>query len=131
MTTKQATEASHDITPGEDYADLDAMVQVDAEPWMPKSGDRLFGVVLGVETADYSEYGEYPIVFIQTPDGTEVAFHAFHTVAKTAILRADPRPGNRIGIMYKGQKEGSGGNGKNDYENYRVVVRPPRDDDTF
>ena len=53
-----------------------------AEAWRPKPGDKLIGVVVDLDERD-SEYDDppYPIVTVETDDGEELAFHAYHTVA--------------------------------------------------
>ena len=87
------------------------------EPWKPKPGDKLVGVVVDLDERD-SQYGDssYPIVTVQPDDGTETAFHAFHTVARNELAKQRPQIGDRIGIAYHGMPEGKS------YESYRIVV---------
>ena len=91
-----------------------------AEAWKPEPGDKLIGTVVDLDERD-SAYGDepYPIVTVQDDDGNELAFHAFHTVARNELAKQRPAIGDRIGIAYHGKK-----NGKN-YESYRVIVDRP------
>jgi hypothetical protein len=86
-----------------------------AEGWRPNAGDKLTGVVIGLETRT-TEYGEYPIVTVRTDDGTDFAFHAFHTVAKRELEKLQPRVGDWIGIAYHGPHTTKG------YERYRIII---------
>jgi hypothetical protein len=92
-----------------------------AKGWLPKPGDKVTGIVVDVDTAT-SEYGEYPLIEVQRPDGSTVAVHAFHEVLKKRIASKKPKIGDRIGIVYFGKDEGGKYGG---FENYKVVVMPP------
>lgn len=89
-----------------------------AEAWKPKPGDKLIGVVVDLDerTSDYDDGAPYPIVTVETDDGQELAFHAFHTVARNELGKQRPQLGDRIGIAYHGKPEGKS------YESYRVIV---------
>ena len=80
-------------------------------------GDKLIGTVVDLDERD-SAYGDepYPIVTVETDDGNELAFHAFHTVARNELAKQRPVVGERIGIAYHGKKDGK------NYESYRVIV---------
>jgi len=88
-----------------------------AEAWRPEPGDKLVGRIIDIDERD-SAYSEvpYPIVTVETDDGQEMAFHAFHTVARNELAKQRPVIGNRIGIAYHGRPEGKS------YEAYRVIV---------
>jgi hypothetical protein len=102
-------------------------LDVDAEPWLPQPGDKLIGVVLELDVRQDSEYEPYPIVTVQVdepsteaggaaiPLGAQRSF-AFHTVAKTELERKAPKPGDLLGIAYRGRDEEKG------YERYRLLV---------
>lgn len=88
-----------------------------AEAWKPKPGDKLLGVIVDLDerTSSYDD-DPYPIVTVQTDDGQELAWHAFHTVARNELAKQKPVVGDRIGIAYHGKPEGKS------YESYRVIV---------
>lgn len=94
--------------------DLEDRLDEFPKGWRPKPGDKLVGVVTGIDVRD-GDYGRYPVVTVETEDG-EIAVHAFHTVLKRELARQRPRPGERIGIAYHGRDEGKG------YERYRLAV---------
>jgi len=89
-----------------------------AEAWKPKPGDKLIGVVVDLDerASDYDDGSPYPIVTVENDDGQELAFHAFHTVARNELGKQRPQIGDRIGIAYHGKPEGKS------YESYRVIV---------
>ena len=58
----------------------------------------------------------YPVVTVETGDGQELAFHAFHTVARNELAKQRPVIGDRIGVAYHGKRDGK------NYESYRVIV---------
>lgn len=82
--------------------DLEAQLDQETEPWMAEPGDKLVGRIVELSTME-SQYGDYPLVIVQTDDGKEMAFHAFRTVAKQEIARHKPQVGDRIGIKYLGR----------------------------
>ena len=92
----------------------------DPEPWKPKPGDVLVGKVVSI-TEGEAGYGPYPLLEVEADDGAVRSVHAFHTVLKNELARLRPRPGERLGILYKGKI------GDNRYESYRVAVE--RDDE--
>ena len=92
-----------------------------AEAWKPKVGDKLVGVVVDVDLRA-SDYGDpYPIVTVQRDDGTEVAFHGFHTVARRELAKKRPQIGDKIGIAYFGKGEPAKP-GMSGAELYKVIV---------
>ena len=84
-----------------------------AEPWKPKTGDKVIGVITDVTTRD-GGYGEYLIVSLKTGGG-EVAVHAFHEVLRAELARIAPKPGDEIGIRYLGKHPEKG------YHSYKVA----------
>jgi hypothetical protein len=95
--------------------DITSMLDSFPEGWRPNPGDKLVGVVIGLETRA-GEYGEYPIVTVRTDAGQDFAFHAYHTVAERELAKLQPRVGDRIGIAYHGLHLSKG------YERYRIVI---------
>jgi hypothetical protein len=95
--------------------DITSMLDSFPEGWRPTPGDKLIGIVIGLETR-VAEYGEYPIVSVRTDDGRDYAFHAFHTVARRELEKLQPKLGDRIGIAYHGPHPTKG------YERYRIVI---------
>jgi hypothetical protein len=96
--------------------DIATRVETFPQAWKPKVGDKLVGVVDSVEEID-GEYGAYPLLVIhdETRD-VDLAFHAFHTVAKAELARKRPVIGDRIAIKYFGRDEEKG------YERYRILI---------
>lgn len=92
---------------------LDDRLDSTAEAWKPKAGEKLIGAVVDVDSRT-TEYGTYPIVTLRTDTGDELAFHAYHTVAKNEFAKRQPRLGERIGIKYIGKSDKG-------YEAYRIV----------
>lgn len=99
---------------------VDAQVDREfADAWRPDPGDKLVGDVVELGQRD-GAYGAYPIVTVRRDDGTELALHAFHTVAQTELARARPQIGERIAIKYVGKKTGA--DGRSSYHAYKVAV---------
>jgi hypothetical protein len=57
-------------------------------------------------------------VTIETEDGSEHAFHAFHSVAQNELARVRPCVGDRLGVKYLGKV--SGANARSSYHGYRI-----------
>lgn len=98
-----------------------------AEAWRPEPGDKLVGVIVDLDerVSQYDEDG-YPILVVETDDGQEFAFHAFHTVARNELAKQRPAVGDRVGVAYHGKKDGR------NYESYRIIVeRAAADPRTF
>lgn len=102
------------------------------EGWKPSKGDKLVGpvVTVGSRYSDWSN-GFYPMLIVSAedgstqdgkpiPPGTQVAFHAFHSIAFRRILDIKPLEGERIGIMYHGSEPTA--DGKRKAELYTVKV---------
>jgi hypothetical protein len=102
-------------------SDISERVESFPEPWKPEVGDKLVGEVIGVEQRN-GEYGSYPIVVVMTEDGSEFAFHGFHTVAKNELAKQRPEVGDKIAIKYFGRTEDDRG-----YERYRILVDKPQE----
>ena len=101
---------------------IDDRLDGESEAWKPKPGDKLVGTVLEVSTRQSEFSGEYPLVTIETGDGREVEWHAFHSVAKSQLARVDPRPGDELGVKFLGLKKPESGN--SEYNDYKVVSEP-------
>lgn len=86
-----------------------------AEAWRPKPGEHLIGTVTGVDERD-GDYGAYPVITVRTETG-ELAWHAFHTVARNELAKLRPEVGDEIGVRYGGKDAEKG------YARYRVKVR--------
>ena len=91
-----------------------------AEAWRPDPGGKLIGEIVELSSRSGFDDQPYPILTIKGDDGTELAFHAFHTVAKNELARLRPQVGQRIAIRYDGQKEGADGRAR--YHAYRVAT---------
>lgn len=98
----------------------DRLALPEAEAWRPEPGDQVVGIVLGTEERT-GDYGPYPVVIIEEGEdggGDLVAVHCFHSVLRNEVEANDLQAGDRIGIAYRGKRQG----GKAEYENYRVIV---------
>lgn len=95
----------------------DALDKDYAPAWRPEPGDKLVGVVVDLSEREGLD-GIYPIVTVRTDDGTDVAFHAFHTVAANELAKLRPKIGDQIGIKYVGRIQGA--NSRSSYHGYRV-----------
>jgi hypothetical protein len=102
---------------------LEERLESFAEAWTPQAkGDKLVGTVVDVDLRD-SDYGDdkYPIVTVMRDDGSEAAFHGFHTVARRELAKRKPQVGDRIGIAYFGKAEPKKP-GMSGAELYKVIV---------
>ncbi len=95
---------------------LDRLNRPPAEAWRPQVGDTLIGKVVELDIRTGVEFGDYPIVTVQTDDGRDLAWHCFHAVAKAELARRRPVVGDVIGVKALGRPAGKS------YESYRVVV---------
>lgn len=108
--------------------ELLGQVDQDVKGWLPNDGDKIAGTVVDITTGS-SEYGEYPLVTIQTPSGKLVGLHCFHQVLRNDIERKIEKgkllEGYSIAVAYKG--EGAAKEGRNAPHMYRVATRPPKE----
>lgn len=108
------------------FEDLLGQVDKDVKGWLPKSGDKLFGKVLEIDTAN-GDFGEYPLITVETPSGKLVGLHCFHQVLRNEVTKKINNGRLAIGwdiaVMYKGEGEAKGGNAAPNM--YRVATRPP------
>lgn len=74
----------------------------DANGWRPVAGDTITGQISDLTTGE-SEFGRYPIVFLQLKDGSEIAVHAFHHSLKTRLVEMRPKIGHTLTIAYLGE----------------------------
>lgn len=88
-----------------------------AEAWQPEPNEKLEGTVTSISMAS-SEHGNYVVVEVQQDDGGKLAFHAFHTAARSQLDRLRPKVGDEIGILYEGLKTPKSGGDQ--YENYVI-----------
>lgn len=109
---------------GQHLRDLLDQVEQDTEAWMPEPGDKVGGTLVDVDEAS-SDFGDYPLITIKTPNGSLVNVHAFHTVLRNTLnkklAKGMLKVGDQIAIMYKG--EGEARDGKNAPNMYRVAIK--------
>lgn len=87
--------------------------------WRPQAGDTLTGKVVMLDEREASgpQRPAYPIVTLQTADGSERSVHCFHFALKKAIVKAQPNFGDELTITYVGKKVSqSSGNEFHDYK---------------
>lgn len=100
---------------------LEEQLRPPAAAWRPEPGDRLIGEIVDLDTRT-SRYNDepYPVVTVRDEaTGSDVAFHAFHTVARRDLEALQPRVGQRIGIAYFGEKQSRDGD---PYHSYTIRV---------
>lgn len=90
-----------------------------ATTWEPGRGEILTGTLEKMDSG-MTEYGEYPIANIRDEDGELWGVWLFHTVLQDQWEKADPEPGDKVGILYYGKRSGS----THDYHHYDVEVEP-------
>ncbi len=102
----------------------DQLDQDHAPGWKPEPGAKVIGTVTDVTTLD-GTYGVYPIVTVDQEGGAgPVAVHGFHTVLKGELARLQPKRGDQIGIIYKGEVQNKNDPTKSSHI-YKVIVESP------
>jgi hypothetical protein len=100
-----------------------------AKAWMPKAGDEVTGTLVHV-TGRTSEYGTYPVVYLEPVDkdgviGEMIAIHAFHTTLNEGFKELAPARGSTVWVAYHGLKESRGRKDKDgkpvEYHHYTVL----------
>lgn len=106
-----------------------------AQGWRPEEGDRIAGKITELSMG-YSEFRNantgYPILTLVQDDGEEIAVHCFHTVLENRVRELKPVPGERIEILFKGEKPTKDGRRTMKVYAVRVLGRTQADfwDDT-
>jgi hypothetical protein len=105
------------------------------EAWKPQPGDKLIGELVDLDLRQ-SDYGDpYPILTVDAASGStmggepisgEHAWHAFHTMGRSAVAKQRPRIGEQIGVSYHG-KGTAAAPGMNPPERWRLIVDRPRE----
>jgi len=100
---------------------------VESEQWRPDAGESIEGVV--VETFSFeSKYKDaktnsYPTIpgLVLQVDGDDTPWSVvgLHGVLRQEIEKADPQPGDRVAIIYSGEREGK----EYSYQHYRFAIR--------
>lgn len=88
-----------------------------ATTWKPDRGEMLVGTFEKMDEGE-SDYGTHRIAHLRDEDGELWAVWLFHTVLQNQWGEADPTPGDRVGILYLGKRDGS----DFDYHAYDVEV---------
>lgn len=94
-----------------------------APAWLPATGDILTAILAGVRLGE-SEYGGYPVLIMETPNGDFVSVHAFHTLLVNQLAEIAPSPGDVLTVQYVGFVERTAeqkAKGKNDYHHYVLI----------
>lgn len=104
------------------------LVQKDVVAWRPEPQDYVGGILRDISESSEGDFGSYIILLIETPSGTLVQVHCFHTVLRRDIERRLQRgtlkTGDEIAILYVGEAA-QAQKGKNAANLYRVVVNRP------
>ena len=100
-----------------------------APAWKPAKNDKLVGALVALDVYD-AGYGPYKILTVRQENGEELAWRAYHDVAKGKVDEAEAagrlKLGVEIGIKYRGLIPNRSGSGK--YHDYALIVA--RDYDT-
>lgn len=95
-----------------------------SEAWRPKDTPEhpnpLIGKIVEVDEGD-GDYGVYPILYVQTEDGSEWRWHVFGGVAQGRILKLRPAVGDQIAAKYLGEEDSKNYKGKT-YSNWKIVL---------
>ena len=88
---------------------------------LDKAAEKLVGVVAEISrrTSDFGP--DYVILVVRRDDGSEAAFHAFHTTSRAEVQQKQPQVGERVAIGYFGTGP-SGKPGMAGPQLYRLVV---------
>lgn len=97
-----------------------------APAWRPGEGETLTGAVAHREMRT-TDYGAYPVLYIEKDDATLVAVHAFHSTLKAGLVERQPQKGEFISITYAGLKLSNSrkDKGGNPVEYHHYVVTDP------
>jgi len=103
----------------------DARQRVASYPlnWKPEAGDVLYGRVIELEErTSTQDMSLYPLVTVETEEGDEYQFRAWHKAAKEQLARLQPKPGEMIAIKYHGESPDGGA------KRYRIAVERDGDE---
>lgn len=89
-----------------------------APAWRPAVDDVLSGTILGFRMGSTDEYGEYPIIVVQSAEGP-VSFHCFHGVVRERLAEVQPKKGDMFTVQYGGTKVVNGEEHKPEAEQKR------------
>lgn len=94
-----------------------------ARAWKPEAeGEMLTGTFERMEEVKV-EHGTYPVAHIREDETGELrAVWMFHKVLRVEWEEQEPQPGDRVGIIYKGRREGQ----TYAYHHYGVEVEPAK-----
>jgi len=73
--------------------------------WRPENpGDYIFGRIVRIEERESKFGGTFPLLIIETEDGTEYAVFCNKISLRNAIESLEPKEGDYILILYKGER---------------------------
>lgn len=100
------------------------------EGWRPEPGDTITGKVIGLDRgySDYNGGRYYPIVTLDTGSGL-VQVHCFHAMLENKLKSIRPEIGDRLTIVYAGQKPSK--DGRRTVSHYTVSTDRPQDAGRF
>lgn len=90
----------------------------------------LVGTVRDITTGYDPEWqeGEYPIIVLENEEtGEDVSVHCFHRTMISQLAKENPNIGDRLGIVFKGERKGA----KRTYKDFRVKVERPEGSRSF
>lgn len=91
-------------------------------PWRPQqegAGAIVAGRLVKVERDVPTEYGAFDVAHVEDSERGCVAVWLSHHVLRDRWQKAGPKPGDEVGVLYLGEREGS----SRSYHHYRVRVR--------
>jgi hypothetical protein len=101
-----------------------------AAGWKPEEGAILTGTLAAVRRFE-GDFGAYPVLVIETPDGQFHAIHAFHQVLREQLVELAPTVGDLLTTYYAGRRPSKnvGPDGEpRQYEHYVVLPGDGSDD---
>ena len=93
-----------------------------ATTWKPDPGDVLQGTYERTQTVE-TRFGEQQVSQIRDAEGKLWGVWHSHKVFRQQWHQADPQPGDRVGILYEGMREGDG----YEYHMYHIAVERAED----
>jgi hypothetical protein len=98
--------------------DLEKELQDDDYPtaWTPEPGEILVGTIYDMDQGPGFQGGMVNTVMIEKDDGERVSVWLTHQVLQRQFEGLRPARGERVGIKYKGLREGASGTPYHDYK---------------
>lgn len=100
-TTTPVTAMEQSVDPMVAFLERAAIAQAPA--WRPESGGFLSGPILGFRMGSTDEWGDYPVIVVQSDQGP-LSFHCFHSLVRERLAELQPKKGDLLTVQYLGTK---------------------------